>query len=156
MYFELGAWRGDKHVGKDLHVLRHGVCACGAFVCVRCERQVEEADKHECPDSAAPEVDPASIAMMAKICKPCPACGALIQKNEGCNFMTCSVCKDPNHFCWETGKPRYGPNGCGGGHNCHWASELSKTILFLVHVFSLLLLRLLCFWLHIFTMSDSM
>jgi hypothetical protein len=49
--------------------------------------------------------------------KPCPHCGFGTEKNDGCNFMTCTDCKE--HWCWETGKPRHGPNSCGGGHNCH-------------------------------------
>lgn len=51
--------------------------------------------------------------------KPCPACQVPIVKVDGCNFVTCTTCKDPNGFCWQTGKPRHGPNGCGGGHGCH-------------------------------------
>jgi RNA recognition motif-containing protein len=30
--------------------------------------------------------------------KACPSCSAVIQKSEGCNHMTCSVCK--THICW--------------------------------------------------------
>ncbi|XP_062867361.1 E3 ubiquitin-protein ligase RNF14-like [Trichomycterus rosablanca] len=30
--------------------------------------------------------------------KNCPRCGSHIQKEEGCNKMTCSFCKQ--HFCW--------------------------------------------------------
>lgn len=51
--------------------------------------------------------------------KPCPNCAAPILKDDGCNFMSCPTCNDEDRMCWVTGKKRYGPHGCGGGHNCH-------------------------------------
>ena len=39
-----------------------------------------------------------------KSTKPCPnpKCGAYVEKNGGCMFMTCSACKQP--FCWACGQ----------------------------------------------------
>lgn len=34
--------------------------------------------------------------------KPCPGCGAPVEKSGGCNHMKCSVCGTP--FCWLCGK----------------------------------------------------
>jgi len=30
--------------------------------------------------------------------RKCPACNARIEKNQGCNHMTCRMCK--HDFCW--------------------------------------------------------
>jgi hypothetical protein len=33
--------------------------------------------------------------------KPCPVCKINIEKNGGCNHMTCSRCNPKTHFCWK-------------------------------------------------------
>lgn len=46
--------------------------------------------------------------------KPCPNCNSHIEKNHGCNHMTCSIC---NHsFCWICLCPY---DGQYDGHTCH-------------------------------------
>jgi len=42
--------------------------------------------------------DLATLVWLAKNTKACPKCNTNIQKNEGCNHMTCSKCS--HQFCW--------------------------------------------------------
>lgn len=105
--------------GKPVYGL--GSCpSCSVQICVNCHSAAD--DPHTCPHieeeiKARKEEDDETLKMIATVGKKCPHCGVLTQKNDGCNFMTCSQCKQC--WCWETGKKRYGPGGCGGGHNCH-------------------------------------
>lgn len=55
----------------------------------------------------------------------CPKCAALIEKDAGCDFVTCSLCK--TDICWVTKGPRWGPNGRGdtsGGCQCRVGGKL--------------------------------
>lgn len=99
-------------------------CAgCSKTICLRC--RMEDHVGVTCAAyrawQEANDAGEHSYAELIKsgLIKPCPNCSAPILKADGCNFMTCSSCKSPNGMCWETGKPRHGPGGCGGGHNCH-------------------------------------
>lgn len=44
----------------------------------------------------------ASTVAVSKISKPCPGCGAPVEKAAGCNHLTCEVCE--TSFCWLCGK----------------------------------------------------
>eukprot|EP00736_Rhodelphis_marinus_P011200 Rmarinus@m.7678 len=44
-----------------------------------------------------------SASTLVVFVKPCPHCGALIEKNGGCNYMWCSRCH--GSFCYGCGKP---------------------------------------------------
>ncbi|DBA01048.1 TPA: hypothetical protein N0F65_002658 [Lagenidium giganteum] len=51
---------------------------------------------------ATAKTDKLTAACIRGISKPCPGCQAPVQKNGGCNHMTCSVCD--TDFCWLCGK----------------------------------------------------
>lgn len=92
---------GQLHTGgADEPIFRCG--ACGHKHCVACEanwhedetctqyqdrRRVERGVEN---DQSQQEVE--------KLSKPCPKCKVPIEKNNGCDHMTCSRCR--HHFCW--------------------------------------------------------
>lgn len=75
-------------------------CSCGTTFCFKCGE-----DAHE-PCSCAQLIDWAAKCrnesetanwILANTRK-CPACQTRIEKNQGCNHMTCRICK--HEFCW--------------------------------------------------------
>jgi|GEM_PF-3278049 hypothetical protein len=53
---------------------------------------------------------------IAATTKPCPRCRANIEKNDGCNHMTCSRCR--HEFCWICLRPRT-THTAGHGRQCN-------------------------------------
>ena len=68
---------------------------CDKKICRHCMEIKEE--EHEC-DQDKKE----TVALIKKDTKPCPKCGQLIHKIDGCDQMWCPGCKTP--FSWNTGK----------------------------------------------------
>lgn len=46
---------------------------------------------------------------------PGPGCNVIIYRNEGCDWIQCSMCFI--EICWVTKGPRWGPNGKGNKYN---------------------------------------
>jgi len=96
---------------------------CGHEICFRCNHDWHtgtcERAARGLVGVAADRAAFAAYALVANI-KPCPSCRAPIEKNEGCNHMTCQRCK--YEFCWMC-RGEYGGNhfawwnlwGCPGG-----------------------------------------
>ena len=116
----LSDWPADQEVPE----YRLFKCpSCERDICLKCNCQ--EHDGYTCAQYAAWKAENEAGEekfgglLAGGVVKLCPNCASPIEKNDGCNFITCQHCKCKEGFCWETGKPRFGPNGCGGGHNCH-------------------------------------
>ena len=69
---------------------------CSKFnnkICIGCDKPFHFF--HRCDNQNSTEI---IKKIKKRIIKPCPGCYTLIEKNEGCNHICCSVCK--KDFCW--------------------------------------------------------
>ena len=89
---------------------------CGNRTCKDCNECILMADEeHKC--------DPANIEtakLLAKDSKPCPNCGELIFKIDGCDQIFCTMCHTA--FSWRTGRRE-----TGAIHNPHYYEWMRKT-----------------------------
>ena len=68
---------------------------CDVKVCNKCHDPITILP-HLCDEDKV-----ASIALIAAEAKPCPKCGVMISRSQGCNQMFCTECKTA--FSWTTG-----------------------------------------------------
>jgi len=75
-------------------------CTCGAKFCFKCNKESHvPASCKEVVAWAKKEKDESETATwLTANTKDCPKCNRSIEKNGGCNHMTCSLCK--YEFCW--------------------------------------------------------
>jgi ariadne-1 len=104
-------------------------CSCGAKFCFKCNR--ESHVPASCEQVAAwqkKEKDESETATwLTANTKDCPKCNRSIEKNGGCNHMTCSLCK--HEFCWVCMDPwSTHSTETGGFYKCnkYKAEELEK------------------------------
>ncbi len=69
---------------------------CEKYTCKDCLEVKHDPDTHVCDPS---NVETAKL--LSHDSKPCPSCGAVIFKIEGCDQMYCVMCNTP--FSWRTG-----------------------------------------------------
>ena len=82
---------------------------------VNCARAQE---RYAQSNEASPE-DKATLELLRNVSKPCPRCNNAVEKNNGCNHMTCRC---GHHFCWEC---RADWINCG--HQCAQVSQAQRT-----------------------------
>jgi len=94
------------------------VCpACQYTYCFHCRREWH-ADM-TCDEYAAmrdDQVEQRYQQWVQEHAKPCPNCHANIEKNGGCNHMTCTACR--HQFCWLCMEP-YVANHFNQEGPCH-------------------------------------
>lgn len=77
-------------------------CDCGTVVCMRCKGLGHEPLSCEMYEEWEESIDVIYDKLNYKWkkdnTKKCPGCKCSIEKNQGCNFMQCSKCKQ--QFCW--------------------------------------------------------
>ena len=85
---------------------------CETWTCSECRVNVgtnEDKESHVCNND-----DLETAKMLKKDSKPCPQCGIIIFKIDGCDQMYCTQCHTP--FSWRTGQIEIGRNI----HNPHY------------------------------------
>jgi len=97
-YFSIEDCAGKKPRGKGKTTANKNIACpyCNFELCLTCNRPW-----HDGPCSAAKQAeDEKSVAeMRAMGAKPCPKCGINIDKDGGCDHMTCNTCR--HNFCWQ-------------------------------------------------------
>jgi hypothetical protein len=81
---------------------------CHTLICNHCNEPKDE--NHECDPN-----DVETMKLLKKDSKPCPSCGTLITKIDGCDQMWCTKNNCHTPFSWRTGRKVNGPI-----HNPHY------------------------------------
>jgi ariadne-1 len=103
-------------------------CRCGTTFCFLCTSEWHEPVKCEyikrwklkCEDKDNTE----TLNYIVSYTKNCPKCQVVIEKNGGCNHMTCRKCH--HEFCWTCGQPMVHNLQDMGRHNCNKFVDESK------------------------------
>jgi hypothetical protein len=90
---------------------------CNSWACPECFeiKGLERDSPHTCTEAGL-----ATAALIRKDTKPCPSCGEMISKIDGCDQMWCITCHTP--FSWLSGQPIRS----GIVHNPHYFQWLAK------------------------------
>jgi len=95
--------------------IRNVKCKCNNLMCFKCGEEVHDPcsckQLSDWTDKCNSESETANWILANT--KKCPKCSARIEKNQGCNHMTCKICK--YDFCWI----------CMGTYSSFFASPLS-------------------------------
>ncbi|KAG9196208.1 hypothetical protein G6011_01329 [Alternaria panax] len=93
LYFSAQACKNTER-GKQLVVCPY----CYYEICLKCNRPGKSHGKGSCDQVKKAEEELCEKAVKDMGAKPCPSCGVNIQKNGGCDHITCGKCH--HNFCW--------------------------------------------------------
>jgi len=102
----------SKVIKTSLTSHAHVQCECGRSFCFCCGREAHDPVNCEILKVWMRKVDKDAETgnWLAKNTKDCPKCNTLIEKNGGCNHMTCRMVTCRYEFCWVCLGP-WGPHG---------------------------------------------
>ncbi|GER45920.1 RING/U-box superfamily protein [Striga asiatica] len=93
-------------------------CGCGHRMCFGCGDEIHSPVDCRTVGKWAEKngSEAENVKWIQAYTKPCPKCGRPIEKNQGCNVMTC---RPPCHFqfCWLCLQPLANHQGCNSYHN---------------------------------------
>ena len=103
-------------------------CKCGAETCLLCGGESHQpaycnvVEKWVIKSNAESE----NLLWIKANTKPCPKCAKPIEKNQGCNHMTCQSCH--HNFCWIClGDWKSHGSNTGGYYKCNIYEEKIKS-----------------------------
>lgn len=90
----------DNAVKVTLTSTRHVSCTCGSSFCFSCNKDSHEPISCRLLNQWIKNDDQESFKWILTNTKECPRCQAPIEKNGGCNHMTCNNKNCRFEFCW--------------------------------------------------------
>mmetsp|Transcript_16160 Transcript_16160/g.22268 ORF Transcript_16160/g.22268 Transcript_16160/m.22268 type:complete len:639 (-) Transcript_16160:209-2125(-) len=119
-------------IGSGVSTVR---CACSYPFCFRCGEEAHE--PCSCPqlsewnEKCMNESETANWILANT--RKCPSCNTRIEKNQGCNHMTCRLCK--HEFCWICmGNWSEHGQGTGGFYKCNRFDSSSSSTAVVQHL----------------------
>jgi ariadne-1 len=127
-------WCPGKGCGKAIAanpgagIVRDVLCVCGTEFCFRCQEEAHfpltctqrEAWTERC------DLESGAANWILENTKKCPKCATRIEKNSGCNKISCNAAGCGHEFCWICLGP-WSEHGSGNYYGCNKFQKKSKS-----------------------------